>query len=399
MSQRIKCEICGAEVHSIQVHLKNDHPTVTLAEYQQKYPKAEILSELAKIKLAEAEALKKKSAGEGTGESAVGVEMAGSAASASVIPISAATTTKKAMHEVFGLGKVAGVMNARGEPIPVSVLTLVNSPELVPDIDPNYVFELESLKNVLMAIELDIPMYLWGHAGTGKTTLIEQVCARTNRPALRIQHTVNTEESHIVGQWTAKGGETHFELGPLAVAMKNGWVYLADEYDFALPSVLSVYQPVLEGKSLVIKEADAANRIIRPHPNFRFVSTGNTNGSGDETGLYQGTNIQNAANYDRFHMVLEIKYMKAALETQILINQASIAKEDAAKLVDFANRVRESYDGSKISAPISPRTLIAAAQIGLRKGSYRAGIGLSFANKLSKVDKEVVDGLAQRIFG
>ncbi len=176
------------------------------------------------------------------------------------------------------------------------------------------------------------------------------------------------------------------------MAMLNGWVYLADEYDFALPSVLAVYQPVLEGKALVIKEAPAAQRIVRPHPNFRFIATGNTNGSGDETGLYQGTNIQNAANYDRFHMVLEIKYMKAALETQILVNQAKIDKADAEKLVDFANRVRESYDGNKISSPISPRTLIAAAQIGLRKGSYRAGISLCFANKLSKVDKEVVNG-------
>lgn len=49
--------------------------------------------------------------------------------------------------------------------------------------------------------------------------------------------------------------------------MKHGWMYLADEYDFAQPNVLSVYQAVLEGKPLYIKEADAANRVIKPHPN------------------------------------------------------------------------------------------------------------------------------------
>ena len=37
--------------------------------------------------------------------------------------------------------------------------------------------------------------------------------------------------------------------------MKHGWVYLADEYDFAFPQILGVYQPVLEGEALVIKEA------------------------------------------------------------------------------------------------------------------------------------------------
>lgn len=382
MSERITCELCKAEVHAIRLHLKNDHPDWSIEQYQEAFPGAPLLSELAKQKIAEQEATRK--APEPTPEA--------------IKTMTAPVAGRKALHELFGLGRVKGALNSRGDAIPVTVLS-GETPELVPDIDPNYVYELESLKNALMAIELDIPLYAWGHAGTGKTTLIEQICARTSRPLLRIQHTVNTEETHIVGQWTARGGETVFELGPLAMAMKHGWVYLADEYDFALPSVLSVYQPVLEGKNLVIKEADAANRIIRPHPNFRFVATGNTNGSGDETGLYQGTNIQNAANYDRFHMVLEIRYMNPKLETQILVNQAKIDQGDAEKLVDFANRVRESYDGNKISSPISPRTLIASAQIGLRKGSYRAGIALAFANKLSRVDKEVVDGLAQRIFG
>lgn len=378
---RVVCKICGAECHSIQIHVTKDHPDWTFAKYREDYPDAPVLSELALTKLKERKAAAEKVA--------------------ATLPdhgLLAIPAKKEALHTVFGLGKTKGALNARSEPIPV---TMVSStfPDMVPDIDSNYVFEIENLKNALMAFELNIPLYIWGHAGTGKTTLVENICARTGRPMLRIQHTVNTEESNICGQWTARGGETHFELGPLPLAMKNGWVYLADEYDFALPSVLSVYQPVLEGKPLVIKEADAANRVIRPHPDFRFIATGNTNGSGDETGLYQGTNVQNAANYDRFHMVLEIKYMVAALEIQVLINQAKIAKADAEKLVDFANRVRESYDGNKISSPISPRTLIAASQIGMRKGSYRAGIMLSFANKLSRIDKEVVDGLSQRCFG
>ena len=385
MNERIKCEICHASVHSIQIHLKSDHPDWNMTLYGEKFPDAPILSELAAAKVAEANARKAAAS-------------APAAVVAEPTPAAPGDHVRKAMHELFKLGAVKAAMSARGEPIGVSVFEPTD-PEMVPDVDDNYVYEIDNLKNALMAFELKIPLYAWGHAGTGKTTMLEQIAARTKRMMLRVQHTINTEESHIVGQWTARAGETIFELGPLAMAMKYGWVYLADEYDFALPSVLSVYQPVLEGKALVIKEADHANRIIRPHPNFRFVATGNTNGSGDDTGLYQGTQVQNAANYDRFHMVLEVKYMRPELETQILINQAKVATEDAKKLVDFANRVRESYDGSKISAPISPRTLIAAAQIGLRKGSFRAGIMLCFANKLSKVDKEVVDGLSQRIFG
>jgi len=375
---KINCAICNSEVHSIAIHLRESHPEMTIEQYQEKFPGAPVLSDAAKA------ALEKR-------------KQATAEVPNVATPVAAADTSHSTLAKVFDLPEKMG-NGASGRPIKVSLFT-PDEPTLVPDIDSNYVFDVDNLKNALMAFELNIPLYIWGHAGTGKTTLIEQIAARTKRMLLRVQHTVNTEESHIVGQWTARGGETIFELGPLAMAMKHGWTYLADEYDFALPSVLSVYQPVLEGKSLVIKEAHGENRIIRPHPNFRFVATGNTNGSGDETGLYQGTSIQNAANYDRFHMVIEQKYMDQALEKQVLMKQAGIVESDAAKMVDFARRVREQYDSRKISTPISPRTLIAASNIGVKKGSYRAGITLSFAGKLSRIDREVVDGLAQRIFG
>jgi len=250
-----------------------------------------------------------------------------------------------------------------------------------------------------MAIELNDPFMVWGHTGTGKTTILEQTFANTNRPCIRVQHTANMEERDIIGQFLVKDGETYFNLGPLAMAMKYGWVYLADEYDFALPSVTSVYQAVLEGKPLIIKEADAENRIIRPHPNFRFVATGNTNGTGDETFLYGGTVVQNAANYDRFGVVIEKKYMLPELEVAMIVKKARIQAADARKIVEFGNRIRESYADGKLSAPISPRTLLRVASIGLAKGNYRAGIELTYSNKLSRVDAEVSNSLAQRIFG
>lgn len=378
IDSRITCNICYAKVHTIRVHIASDHPDWTLERYQEQWPDAPLMSEKA------IQTVK---------------ELAAKKAIAAYADMPKPITGSVAMHELFRLGGSKFAMNSHGKPIPINVLNDPQDPQMIPDIDEGHVYDIDNLKNILLAIDLVMPLYVWGHAGTGKTTMLEQVCAHTRRAMLRVQHTANTEESHILGQWTALGGETKFELGPLALAMQRGWVYLADEYDFAMPSVLAVYQPVLEGKSLVIKEADAANRIIRPHPDFRFFATGNTNGSGDETGLYQGTAIQNAANYDRFGMALQMRYMKPELEARILMNQASIAEVDAKKIVDFANRVRETYDGNKISNTISPRTLINIATLGIRRGSYRAGITMSFTSKLSSVDREVVESLSQRFFG
>jgi cobaltochelatase CobS len=390
----IHCAICNAKIHAVQLHLKEAHPEMDVDKYKELYPDAPLLSELAKRKIAERSAAKAAST---TMEMAGTAEAAEQPASVSAL-IPKGGVMKQAFHEVFNFGKVKSALNTKGNPINISVMANHDWADYVPTVSDNYVYDIEETKNVILALEMKIPCYVWGHKGAGKTELLEQIAARTNRPSIRVQHTVNTEESHIVGQWTVKGGETVFELGPLPLAMKYGWMYVADEYDFALPSVLSVYQSVLEGKSLVIKEADADNRIIKPHPNFRFAATGNTNGSGDETGLYQGTNLQNSANYDRFGMVIHKKYMKKQAESQILQNQVGLCKEDADKMVEFATLVRDAYDGAKISDVISPRTLIYAAKIGGLRGSFRTGITLSFTNKLSKVDREVVEGLAQRIF-
>ncbi len=53
---KITCSICGAQVHAIQLHLRDAHPELTIEAYAEKYPHAPLLSELAKRKLAEKQA-------------------------------------------------------------------------------------------------------------------------------------------------------------------------------------------------------------------------------------------------------------------------------------------------------------------------------------------------------
>lgn len=384
---RITCAICGAKVHSIQLHLQRDHAELgmTLADYQAAHPGAPVLSELAQRKIDEhkAASMRVAAADKVTTDYTESVEYA---------------TESRALHEVFGLGPVKAAMSARGTPVGITVIKSTPHAAMVPDLDPRYVFNVDILKTLLMGVELNIPVYLWGHAGCGKTTIYEQLAARTGRPMIRVQHTANMEEEHVLGGWRLRDGKTTFELGLLGMAMKHGWLYLADEYDFGRPEVLSLYQPVLEGKPLVIKEADEANRVIRPHPGFRFVATGNTNGQGDETGLYQGTNMQNAANYERFGIVEHMPYMDAALEVELVAGQASVPKADAEKLVDFANRIRTEFASARLSNPISPRSLIFAAKLGIARNNYIFGLQRAYINRLTSVDREAASQLAQRTF-
>ncbi|MCY1204638.1 cobaltochelatase, CobS subunit [compost metagenome] len=381
--ETIKCAICGAKIHAVHMHLKSDHPTVTAEEYQAQYPGQPMLSQKA------IDAIKKREA-----------EKAAQAGTMATVSKHTPSAAKKVVfHDLFGLGKNAATLSASGKEIMVTQCApLPEHESMIPEIDPNYVFNLDVLKTMMMGLEMRIPTYLWGHAGTGKTTIFEQIAAYTRRPLFRVQHTANMEEEHIVGGWRLRDGKTHFELGPLGMAMKYGWLYMADEYDFGRPEVTSVYQAVLEGKPLVIKEADPENRVIKPHPDFRIVATGNTNGQGDETGLYTGTNLQNSANYERFGVVQRMDYMSKELEERLVSQQGRIPMADAKKLVDFAKRIREEFDGGRLGNPISPRSLIYAAKIGVGKRDFKAGLDLAFINRLSSTDREAARQVAQRVF-
>jgi len=393
---KVTCELCGVEAHHIEKHLKADHPETSLKEYVEMFPKAKLVS--TELQKAMDERAKEAI------ENPVSSKMV-----SQILPnIPKGMTKKVPLHEAFEIPLDDDTRRppkrgqSEGDPIEIdrNVKLTEEDEEAVPEVDEGYVFRVDELKDITMGLQLDIPILLWGLHGAGKTTVIEQVCARLNKPWLRVQHTETTEEAHITGQMVVRNGATEFDYGPLAEAMMRGWVYVADEYDFAHPSVIAVYQAVLEGKPLYIKEAPPSQRLIKPHPMFRFVATGNTNGSGDETGLYSGTKIGNAAAYSRFGITIRIHYPEPEVEINILTSRIGIKKEIAEKMVDFATRIRAMYENGEISLPISPRELIRASTLGAIKGGmFRKGIDLAYANRLDGTESEAVSNTAQRVFG
>ncbi|MDV5570630.1 hypothetical protein QM058_27695 [Klebsiella pneumoniae] len=56
-------------------------------------------------------------------------------------------------------------------------------PEFVPEVKAGYVYgDFDLIKDIFMMLEIGIPGYLWGHAGTGKTSLPTPARALLNRP-------------------------------------------------------------------------------------------------------------------------------------------------------------------------------------------------------------------------
>lgn len=399
---KIRCMIDNAMVHSVKSHIEQHHADEwTIDRYRAEFPNEPLFSPFALQRAKEMKARQTSAEKEKIVQQEEQQVVADLGSKTGALVGGQLTKQNRPLAEVFGFPDSDAVRNGKGDPISVSVFTGHDDVHslYLPKIDTDYVFNIDLVKKLVVAMALNMPTLLWGYHGTGKTTIITQTCARLGRPVMRVQHTLNMQETDVLGQYAVRDNETVFDLGPLPLAMLNGWTYIADEYDFAMPAVSALYQPVLEGEPLLIKEAPPHLRRIVPHPEFRFFATGNTNGIGDETGLYQGTNMQNAANYSRFQITEEVKYMDKKTEQAIIRAKAGLDDKTAERLVRFATNVRESFASHKISSTISPREVISAAKLGMIMGAdWHSGLKLAFSNRLSRVDQKAVDELAQRIF-
>lgn len=404
-NDKIKCQICGEEVHSIANHLKTAHgedsaEPMSLDEYRSKFPGAELLSETAKTKMAEMKA--KREAEEAA--VAANAPAAGAKPTGSTDP----DIEQVFFHEAFRFPKTTkSAFTKSGNGIPCTSDARKGTDEhMVPAWNDNYILNPDLTKTVMMAMELRTPIFLYGHSGVGKSSIFKQMCAGLNRRLFRFQHTVDTEESHIVGQWVVKPhinpdgsavSVTEFELGPLPTAMLNGWTYLADEIDRSSPTVLSAYQAILEGEPLIIKNAPAHLRVIKPHRLFAFAATGNTNGTGDQSGLYQATITQDAATIERFGVVAMVDYPPEKQEVAMIAAATGLNEADAKKIRQFADEIRQKAFPNIVSLTIGPRVAINIARIGMMKADFVEGAMYAYCNRLPEAEKAAAEGIAKRI--
>ena len=105
----------------------------------------------------------------------------------------------------------------------------------VPELDPYYVFrDTPEMRRTLYAIEYPgFPCYLVGPTGCGKTTLVEQLCARLQRPVTRVNLDSGLGRSDFVGIWVFKADQSmSFQHGPVSTAIRDGHVLILDEMGY-----------------------------------------------------------------------------------------------------------------------------------------------------------------------
>ena len=274
----------------------------------------------------------------------------------------------------------------------------------IPAINEEYWIDEDLASSILRAWELNEKVLCYGPTGAGKSSLVEQLCALTGRPFIRVNCTGDMDSSMIFGQLTAKDGSTIWVDGAVTEAVRYGAVFAWDEWDVTPPEISMGLQWLLEddGK-LFLKEMPGStkDKQIFPHEHFRLVAIGNTQGQGDETGAHAGTNVQNSATLDRFGTAVFVDYLPSRIEENMLMNKwpETISGKAAKELIKLANLIRQGYKANQFSLTVSPRALFSICRKVSTGVTLKRAFGLVYLNKLNETQRKVADELFTKVYG
>jgi cobaltochelatase CobS len=383
MSIELRCLACGYEGEALTEHFENGECVMSMEEYMKTFKN---------VKTETSEGPKKR-----TPVTKKPITMPPLAKGG--MPHPDDEEIFKLKPEAFSIQKLFGVKVKQDR-----IWGFDKTTKHVPELDPNFVFPEEIFKLIYINHAYNKPLQITGPTGTGKTTVIEQVAARLNIPVMKVMHTIDITTHRIKGQNKVKGREVVYNDGPLPFAMARPFWILLDEWPAAAPEVAFNYFPFLEVKptntlgQILLEEDD--NRKVFSHPNCRVFGTGNTSGFMDETGFYQGNQVQNLALINRWLLKAKLGYLDQGTESDILKSKYPDLEDlEVRHMVKVANKVRESYANGRIQVPFSVRDILNWADLYMMVGDPIYAMKVTLTNALSFQDSGTIEEIVQRAFG
>jgi len=273
--------------------------------------------------------------------------------------------------------------------------------DLVPTLDSSYQLNPQASLAILAGFAFNRRVMLQGMHGTGKSTHLEQIAARLNWPCLRINLDGQITRMDLIGKEiiTLENDKqvTQFQEGLIPWSLQRPVALILDEYDAGQADVMFVIQRMLEreGRLTLLDQ----NRVIEPNPAFRIFATSNTVGLGNWNGLYQGTQLLNHGQMDRWDIVAALNYLEPAEEEKILLAKVpELSSKTASQMIALANLTRKGFEAGDISTLMSTRTLITWGENWRIFKDLGLGFTLAFLNKCESEEKILVAEYYQRCF-
>lgn len=208
----------------------------------------------------------------------------------------------------------------------------------IPDAPRHFLFS-----EVLQTVDMNIPAALIGPAGSGKSTMCEQIATALKLKFFLQNGVTGTHE--ITGYVDAYG---KYVTTPFRTAFEQGGLILIDEVDTSEAGALKWINTALaNGHAGFPDKADPVKR----HADFRIIIAANTYGTGADR-MYVGANQIDASTLDRF-VFFDFKYDEK-LEVLLCGNT---------KWAQRVQSLRRAADKEKARIVISPRASIHGARL------------------------------------
>ena len=281
----------------------------------------------------------------------------------------------------------------------------------IPEYDEFFVLDEEKAETIAYALKHNDNLLIYGPPGCGKSSLALQILSLLNWGTTRFSCSEETSRSQIIGQWVVRGDEMVWIDGHVTHAMRNGHILLEEESDFMRPELRGELHTVMEKKGTLVlhgthpKTGQVFRQLIEKHAQFRWISTANTTGLGDDKFLYHGTQMQNAASRDRYEVMMEMDYPDHDTEIEIVTKKANAALKESGdtrkveppiigSMIRVANLVRQAFAQGTTNFPFTIRRTISWAKYFVAKGP-EDGTRLAVMNFCSRADKIVVGNFVE----
>lgn len=269
------------------------------------------------------------------------------------------------LHKLFGFSEVVPGFEE-------TIQIPENASPFVPEINPEYVFEPDMVARVMRSYSNRENMMFNGEKGTGKSSFVQQFCARLNIPLMTINGGPGLDETYLMGSKTIENGSVKAADGVLSYCLRHGIPVLIDEIAAIKPSVLLSINDVLNGDQKITLKHHGLDPLMQPddlanaegsmtitrHKKFRLFATDNTGGKLARNPSYVGVNTQNTAVRSRF-TCFKMSFMHPALELKALLGStAGALPATVGKLmIELAMRVRAAFEQGEMTDTLSFREL------------------------------------------
>jgi cobaltochelatase CobS len=267
-------------------------------------------------------------------------------------------------------------------------------------VDPAFVHSINDVKKLLLARKLEKNLWIWGPAGSGKTETCEQIAAGLNCPATVISFGEETSLRDLIGGKVLSGGETPWKDGALLNAIRTeDMVVILDEVNMAPPGVVATMNHLLQKREVVIHDT---GEVVKCAQGVMLVATANTSGGSDESGLFAGSQTQNAATRSRF-VGLKKSYMDQEHEERIILNKVPTIDvafppiegiKVSALMTKVASGLRAAIDDGQLGMAFSIRQLINWGECAVALSNLTEGFKMAYSDMLP--DSELM--VAEEIF-